>query len=204
LPFSVHEPASHPVSLYAASKRATELIAHSYAALFGVPVTGLRFFTVYGPWGRPDMALFLFARAILEGRPIDVFNNGHHQRDFTYVDDVVEGLVRVSDRVAAPDPNWNSKNPDPARSRFPYRLYNIGGSQPVPLMRYIELIESYLGRKAEKRMLPLQPGDVPDTCADVEDLVEDVGYKPVTPVEVGIRRFIDWFRSYYGNRTAAG
>jgi UDP-glucuronate 4-epimerase len=173
-------------------------MAHSYAALFHLPVTGLRFFTVYGPWGRPDMALFLFARAILEGRPIEVFNHGHHQRDFTYVDDIVEGIVRVTDRVAAPNPSWDGNNPDPASSLAPYRLYNIGSNRPVPLMRYIEVLEEYLGRKAEKVMRPLQPGDVPDTFADVDELVTDVGYKPATPVETGIRSFVAWFRDYYG------
>lgn len=200
MPFSVHEPASHPLSLYAASKRATELMAHSYAALFDMPVTGLRFFTVYGPWGRPDMALFLFARAILEGRPIEVFNHGHHQRDFTYVDDIVEGVVRVTDRIAAPNSKWDGNQPDPASSRVPYRIYNIGGARPVPLMRYIEVLEDCLGRKAEKIMLPLQLGDVPDTFASVDELISDVGYKPDTPVEVGIRNFVMWFREYYGYR----
>ena len=198
MPFSVHEAASHPLSLYAASKRATELMAHSYAALFDMPVTGLRFFTVYGPWGRPDMALFLFARAILEGRPIEVFNHGHHQRDFTYVDDIVEGVVRVTDRIAVPNPSWDGQQPDPASSRAPYRIYNIGGARPVPLMRYIEVLEECLGRKAEKIMLPLQLGDVPDTFADVDELVSDVGYKPDTPVETGVQNFVTWFREYYG------
>jgi UDP-glucuronate 4-epimerase len=198
MPFSVHEPASHPLSLYAATKRSTELMAHSYAALFKVPVTGLRFFTVYGPWGRPDMALFRFARAILEGQPIEVFNYGHHRRDFTYVDDVVEGIVRVVDHVAAPDPRWDSTQPDPASSSAPYRVYNIGNSRPVELLRYIEVLEECLGRKAQRVLLPLQPGDVPDTFADVEELMADVGYRPDTPVEVGVRRFADWFRHYYG------
>ena len=198
MPFSTHEPASHPLSLYAASKRATELMAHNYSALFGLPTTGLRFFTVYGPWGRPDMALFLFTRAILEGRPIEVFNNGHHKRDFTYVEDIVEGIVRASDRVAAPDPAWDSANPDPASSRHPYRLYNIGSNRPVELLRYIEVLEQCLGRKAEMRMQPLQPGDVPDTFADVDDLIADVGYKPDTPIEVGVRNFVDWYLEFYG------
>ena len=200
MPFSTHEPASHPLSLYAASKRATELMAHNYSALFGVPTTGLRFFTVYGPWGRPDMALFLFTRAILEGRPIEVFNNGHHKRDFTYVEDIVEGIVRASDRVAAPDPAWDSANPDPASSRHPYRLYNIGSNRPVELLRYIEVLEECLGRKAEKQMQPLQPGDVPDTFADVDDLIADVGYKPDTPIEVGVRNFVDWYLEFYGTK----
>ncbi len=198
MPFSVHEPASHPLSLYAASKRSNELMAHSYAALFNLPVTGLRFFTVYGPWGRPDMALFRFARAILEGHPIEVYNFGHHRRDFTYVDDIVEGIVRLSDHVATPNANWDGANPDPATSRAPYRVYNIGSSRPIELLRYIEVLEECLGRKAQKTMLPMQPGDVPDTFADVSDLVEDVGYAPKTTVEVGVRRFAEWFQQYYG------
>jgi UDP-glucuronate 4-epimerase len=196
-PYSVHEPASHPVSLYAASKRANELMAHSYSSLFKIPTTGLRFFTVYGPWGRPDMALFLFARAILEGRPIEVFNHGHHKRDFTYIDDIVEGVVRVLDRVAEPDPRWDSSHPDPAYSGAPYRLYNIGSNRPIDLLRYIEILEECLGRKAEKIMLPMQPGDVADTFADVRELEADIGYRPSTPVEVGLRRFTDWYRDYY-------
>ncbi len=200
MPFSTHEPASHPLSLYAASKRATELMAHNYSALFGLPTTGLRFFTVYGPWGRPDMALFLFTRNILEGKPIEVFNNGHHKRDFTYVEDIVEGVVRVIDRVATPDPKWDSTNPDPATSCHPYRLYNIGSNRPVELLRYIEVLEQCLGRKAEKVMLPLQPGDVPDTFADVDDLIADVGYKPDTPIETGVRNFVDWYLGFYGKK----
>jgi len=198
MPFSVHEPASHPLSLYAASKRATELMAHNYSALFKLPTTGLRFFTVYGPWGRPDMALFLFARAIIEGRPIEVFNHGHHTRDFTYVEDIVEGLVRVTDRVPGPDPAWNSANPDPASSSAPYRLYNIGSNRPIELLRYIEVLEDCLGRKAQRIMKPLQLGDVPDTFADVDELIADVGYKPNTPIEVGVRNFVEWFNGYYG------
>jgi UDP-glucuronate 4-epimerase len=197
MPFSVHEPASHPLSLYAASKRATELMAHNYSALFALPTTGLRFFTVYGPWGRPDMALFLFARAIIDGKPIEVFNNGNHKRDFTYVEDIVEGVVRATDRIATANPNWDSNNPDPATARFPYRLYNIGSNQPIELLRYIEVLEQCLGRKAEKLMKPLQLGDVPDTYADVDELISDVGYKPDTPIEVGVRNFVDWFREYY-------
>lgn len=197
LPYSVHEAASHPVSLYAATKRANELMAHSYSSLFGIPTTGLRFFTVYGPWGRPDMALFLFTRAILEGRPIEVFNHGHHKRDFTYIDDIVEGVVRVLDRPAEPDRSWDSDNPDPAASRAPYRLYNIGSNRPIDLMRYIEVLEGCLGRTVEKIMLPGQAGDVPETFADVSELVRDVGYKPPTPVEEGVRRFVDWYRGYY-------
>jgi UDP-glucuronate 4-epimerase len=197
MPFTVHEPASHPLSLYAASKRSTELMAHNYAAVFDLPVTGLRFFTVYGPWGRPDMALFLFARAIVDGKPIEVFNNGHHKRDFTYVEDIVEGVVRATDRVATANPAWDSNNPDPATARYPYRLYNIGSNSVVELMRYIEVLEDCLGRKAEKTMLPLQLGDVPDTYANVDELIADVGYKPNTPIEVGVRHFVDWFREYY-------
>jgi UDP-glucuronate 4-epimerase len=198
MPFTVHEPASHPLSLYAASKRSTELMAHTYSALFKIPTTGLRFFTVYGPWGRPDMALFLFARAIIEGRPIEVFNNGHHTRDFTYVEDIAEGVLRVTDRVAAPNPTWDSGNPDPASSSAPYRLYNIGSNRPIPLLRYIEVLEDCLGRKAQRIMKPLQLGDVPDTFANVDELIADVGYKPDTPVEVGVRNFVDWFKAYYG------
>jgi UDP-glucuronate 4-epimerase len=197
MPFTVHEPASHPLSLYAASKRSTELMAHNYAALFGIPVTGLRFFTVYGPWGRPDMALFLFARAIIDGKPIEVFNHGHHKRDFTYVEDIVEGVVRATDRIATANPAWDPNNPDPATARFPYRLYNIGSNQPIELLRYIEVLEQCLGRKAEKLMKPLQLGDVPDTYANVDELVADVGYKPDTPIETGVKNFVDWFREYY-------
>jgi UDP-glucuronate 4-epimerase len=199
MPFSVHEPAAHPLSLYAASKRATELMAHTYSALFKLPTTGLRFFTVYGPWGRPDMALSLFARAIIEGRPIELFNHGHHTRDFTYVEDVVEGVVRVTDRVPEADPDWNSANPDPASSSAPYRLYNIGSNRPIQLLRYIEVLEQCLGRKAERIMKPLQLGDVPDTFANVDELIADVGYKPDTPIEVGVRNFVEWFMGYYGH-----
>jgi UDP-glucuronate 4-epimerase len=198
MPFSEHNSADHPLSLYAASKRANELMAHTYSALFKLPTTGLRFFTVYGPWGRPDMALFLFTRNILEGKPIDVFNHGHHRRDFTYVDDIAEGVVRAAERIAQPDPHWDSNAPDPASSSAPFRLYNIGNNQPVQLLRYIEIIEECLGRKAQKNLLPLQPGDVPETYADIEDLVRDVGYRPATPVEVGVRHFVDWFCEYYG------
>ena len=198
MPFSEHEPASHPLSLYAASKRATELMAHNYSALFKLPTTGLRFFTVYGPWGRPDMALFLFARAIIEGRPIEVFNHGHHTRDFTYVEDIAEGVVRATDRIAPANPAWDSANPDPASSSAPYRIYNIGSNRPIQLLRYIEVLEDCLGRKAEQIMKPMQLGDVPDTFANVDELIADVGYKPDTPVEVGVRRFVDWFKDYYG------
>ncbi|HEX4266659.1 MAG TPA: NAD-dependent epimerase [Steroidobacteraceae bacterium] len=198
MPFSPHRIADHPLTIYAATKRSNELMAHTYSSLFDLPTTGLRFFTVYGPWGRPDMALFLFTRNILEGRPIDVFNNGHHRRDFTYVEDIAEGVARVCERVAQPSQAWDSGSPDPATSRAPFRLYNIGNNEPVELMRYIEVIEECLGRKAEKRFLPLQPGDVPETFADIEDLARDVGYRPATPVEVGVRRFVDWFCEYYG------
>lgn len=203
MPFSVHQNVDHPLSLYAATKKANELMAHTYASLYGLPVTGLRFFTVYGPWGRPDMALFQFTRNILAGRPIDVFNYGNHRRDFTYVEDIVEGVVRALDRVPAGDPAWNASAPDPATSRAPYRLYNIGNSRPVELMKYIEVLEQCLGRKAERNLLPLQPGDVPDTWADVEDLDRDVGYRPATPVEVGVARFVDWYLEYYRGRDAA-
>ena len=198
MPFSVHAIADHPLSLYAVTKRSNELMAHSYSALFRLPTTGLRFFTVYGPWGRPDMALFLFTRNILEGKPIDVFNHGHHRRDFTYVDDIAEGVVRACEHVAQPDPRWDSNAPDPATSSAPFRIYNIGNNQPVQLMRYIEVIEECLGRKAQKNMLPLQLGDVPETFADIADLVQDVGYRPATPIEVGVKNFVDWFCSYYG------
>ena len=198
MPFSEHRIADHPLSLYATTKRANELMAHNYSSLFRLPTTGLRFFTVYGPWGRPDMALFLFTRNILEGKPIDVFNDGHHRRDFTYVDDIAEGVVRATARIAQPDPNWNSKAPDPASSSAPFRLYNIGNSKPVELMRYIEVIEECLGRKAVKNFLPLQLGDVPETYANVDDLVRDVGYRPATPIEVGVGKFVEWFCEYYG------
>ena len=197
MPFSVHDNVDHPLSLYAASKKANELMAHTYSHLYDLPTTGLRFFTVYGPWGRPDMALFKFTRAILAGEPIDVFNYGHHRRDFTYVDDIVEGVIRVLDRVPEPNPDWRGDAPDSATSAAPYRLYNIGNNQPVELMRYIEVLEQCLGLAAEKNLLPLQPGDVPDTYADVEDLVREIDYKPSTSVEDGVARFVDWYRSYY-------
>ena len=200
MPFSVHNIADHPLSLYATTKRANELMAHNYSSLFKLPTTGLRFFTVYGPWGRPDMALFMFTRRILEGQPIDVFNNGNHKRDFTFVDDIAEGVVRASERVAQPDPKWSSNAPDPATSNAPFRIYNIGNSSPVPLMRYIEVLEECLGRKATKNFLPLQLGDVPETSADITDLERDVGYRPATPVEVGVRRFVDWYLEYYGHK----
>jgi UDP-glucuronate 4-epimerase len=198
MPFSVHKIADHPLSLYASTKRANELMAHNYSALFMLPTTGLRFFTVYGPWGRPDMALFMFTRNILEGKPIDVFNNGNHRRDFTYVEDIAEGVVRAAERIAQPDPRWDSNAPDPASSFAPFRIYNIGNNEPVELMRYIEVIEECLGRKAQKNFLPMQLGDVPDTFADIEDLVQEVGYRPATSVEVGVRKFVEWFCEYYG------
>ena len=197
LPFAVEDSVDHPVSLYAASKKANELMAHTYSHLFGLPTTGLRFFTVYGPWGRPDMALFLFTKKILAGEPIDVFNHGHHTRDFTYVDDIVEGVIRTLDRVPGPDPAYDPLAPPPASSLAPYRVYNIGNHQPVQLLRYIEVLEDCLGRKAEKRLLPMQPGDVPDTEADVEALRRDTGYSPATPIETGVRRFVEWYRAFY-------
>jgi len=197
LPFSVHEPAAHPLSLYGASKRATELMAHSYSALYGLPTTGLRFFTVYGPWGRPDMALFLFTRAILEGRPIEVFNNGRHQRDFTYVEDVAEGVIRATDHIATGNPSWDGAAPDPATSRAPFRLYNVGSHRPLELLRYIDVLEDCLGAKAVRVMKPLQAGDVPATCADVTELAEAIDYRPSTLVEVGVRKFVEWYREYY-------
>jgi UDP-glucuronate 4-epimerase len=200
MPFNVHQNVDHPLSLYAATKKSNELTAHSYASLYGLPVTGLRFFTVYGPFGRPDMALFKFTKNILAGEPIDVFNYGHHRRDFTYVDDIVSGVVGALDKAAAPNPNWDGDNPDPASSKAPYRIYNIGNQQPIELMRYIEVLENCLGRKAEKNLLPLQIGDVPDTWADVESLVEDVGYRPETPIEEGVRNFVDWYLLYYDIR----
>ena len=199
MPFSVHQNVDHPLSFYAATKKANELMAHTYSSLYGLPTTGLRFFTVYGPWGRPDMALFLFTRNILAGRPIDVFNNGHHRRDFTYIDDIVSGIVGALDRPAKANQAWNGDDPDPATSAAPYRLYNIGNNQPIELMRYIELIEQCLGKKAEKNFLPLQIGDVPATWANIDELSRDVGYQPTTPVEVGIGRFVRWYLEYYGS-----
>ncbi len=197
MPFSVHQNVDHPLALYGATKKATELMAHCYSSLYELPTTGLRFFTVYGPFGRPDMALFLFTRNILEGKPIDVFNYGNHRRDFTYIDDIVEGVIRTMDHTAAANPDWDAGKPDPGSSKAPYRLYNIGNQQPIELMRYIEVIEECLGKKAEKNLLPMQPGDVPDTFADTDDLVQDVGYQPDTPIEVGIRKFVDWYLDYY-------
>ncbi|HEY6006798.1 MAG TPA: NAD-dependent epimerase [Geobacteraceae bacterium] len=198
IPFSVHHNVDHPVSLYAATKKANELMAHTYSSLFGLPTTGLRFFTVYGPWGRPDMALFLFTRALLEGKAIDVYNHGRMQRDFTYIDDIVEGVVRVIDLVPAPNPHWSGDAPDPASSYAPYRLYNIGNSAPVELLRFIEVLEECLGKKAVKHFLPLQAGDVPATCAEVADLARDTGFSPTTTIEEGIPRFVEWYRGYYG------
>ncbi len=198
MPFSVHHNVDHPVSLYAASKKANELMAHAYSHLYGLPCTGLRFFTVYGPWGRPDMALFLFTQAILEGRPIRVFNHGRMQRDFTYIDDIIEGVVRVMGRRPAPNPAWRGDRPDPGSSYAPYRIYNIGNNRPVELERFIAVLEEVLGKKAVKEYLPLQAGDVPATYADVEDLAADVGFRPATPLETGIARFVSWYRSYYG------
>jgi len=198
MPFSVHDNVDHPVSLYAASKKANELMAHTYSHLYGLACTGLRFFTVYGPWGRPDMALFLFTDAILKGRPIQVFNHGRMQRDFTYIDDIVEGVVRVMGRLPAPNPAWSGDRPDPGSSYAPYKIYNIGNNQPVELNAFIATIESVLGRTAQKEFLGMQPGDVPATYADVDDLMADVGFKPATPIREGIERFVAWYKSYYG------
>jgi UDP-glucuronate 4-epimerase len=197
MPFSVHDNVDHPVSLYAASKKSNELMAHTYSHLFGLPTTGLRFFTVYGPWGRPDMALFMFTKNIIEGKPIDVFNYGKHQRDFTYIDDIVEGVIRTLDHVAQPNPDWSGANPDSATSKAPYRLYNIGSNNPCELSRYIELIEQSLGMKAEKNLLPMQPGDVLATYADVDALIQDVDYKPSTQLEEGVANFVAWYRDFY-------
>jgi UDP-glucuronate 4-epimerase len=197
MPFSVHHNVDHPVSLYAATKKANELMAHTYSSLYGIPTTGLRFFTVYGPWGRPDMALFLFTRAILEDRPIDVFNHGRMQRDFTFIDDIVEGVARVMDRVPEPNSTWSGERPDPGSSYAPYRIYNIGNNSPVELLTFIETIERCLGKTAKKNFLPLQAGDVPATYADVDDLMRDVGFKPATPIDEGIRKFVAWYREYY-------
>jgi UDP-glucuronate 4-epimerase len=197
LPFSVHHNVDHPISIHAATKKSNELMAHTYSHLFRIPTTGLRFFTVYGPWGRPDMALSIFTKAILAGEPIDVFNHGDMQRDFTYIDDIVTGVVRVIDRVPQPDPGWDAVKADPGTSSAPYKLYNIGNNNPARLMTLIEILEKALGRKAEKRMREMQPGDVPATYADVDDLARDVGFKPSTPLETGVQRFVDWYREYY-------
>lgn len=200
MPFSVHHNVDHPVSLYAASKKANELMAHTYSHLYGIPCTGLRFFTVYGPWGRPDMALFLFTKAILDGKPIQVFNHGRMQRDFTYIDDIVEGVVRVMGRLPEPNPAWSGDDPDPGTSYTRYKIYNIGNNRPVELTRFIEVIENALGKTARKEFLDLQPGDVPATYADIDDLIKDVDFKPVTPIEEGVGRFIKWYRDFYGFR----
>lgn len=198
MPYSVHQSVNHPLSLYAASKKSNELMAHVYSNLFQIPTTGLRFFTVYGPWGRPDMALFKFTRAILQGEPIKVFGYGQHKRDFTYIDDIVEGVIRVLDRPAPPDPAWDSRNPDPASSSAPWRVYNIGNNQPVVLLDYIAALEQAIGRKAEMELLPPQPGDLHDTFADVSELVQEFDYQPATPVTEGVQRFVDWYRGFYG------
>ncbi len=197
MPFSVHHNVDHPVSLYAASKKANELMAHTYSHLFQIPTTGLRFFTVYGPWGRPDMSPMLFAKKIIQGESIDVFNYGNHRRDFTYIDDIVEGVVRVLDKPALANASWNGERPDPSSSPAPYRVYNIGSNNPVALLRYIEILEECIGKKAVKNLLPMQPGDVPDTYADVDALIAEVGYKPSTPIELGIENFVRWYRDYY-------
>ena len=198
MPFSVHHNIDHPVSLYAASKKSNELMAHAYSHLYGLPCTGLRFFTVYGPWGRPDMALFLFTRAILENQPIQIFNHGKMQRDFTYIDDIIEGVFRVVGKLPEPNPGWSGNHPDPGTSYAPYKIYNIGNNNPVKLMAFVAAIEDALGLTAQKAFLDLQPGDVPATYADVDDLIQDVGFKPSTPLKTGIQRFVDWYREYYG------
>jgi len=197
MPFSVHHNVDHPVSLYAATKKANELMAHTYASLYGLPCTGLRFFTVYGPWGRPDMAYFLFTRHILEGRSIDVYNHGNMRRDFTYIDDIIEGVRRIMNQIPEANPHWNKAAPDPGTSFAPYRIYNIGNNRPVMLTDFIETLEKALGKKVKKHMLPLQPGDVPETCANVDDLVRDVGFRPATDIKTGIGRFVEWYRTYY-------
>jgi UDP-glucuronate 4-epimerase len=204
MPFAVHDNVDHPVSLYAATKKANELMAHCYSHLYRIPTTGLRFFTVYGPWGRPDMALFLFTKAILDGKEIEVFNHGKMQRDFTYIDDIVEGVIRVTDTTATPNADWSGDTPDPATSRAPYRLYNIGNNSPVQLGRMIEVLETALGRTARKRLVDIQPGDVPATYADVDALVRDVGFRPATSIEDGVHQFVDWYFRYYGVERLAG
>lgn len=198
IPFSVHHNVDHPVSLYAATKKSNELMAHTYSSLYKLPCTGIRFFTVYGPLGRPDMALFLFTRAILENKPIDVYNHGKMKRDFTYIDDIVEGVVRLTDKVPEPNPAWSGEDPDSATSYAPYRLYNIGNNNPVELTKFISVLENCLGKKARKNLLPMQPGDVPETFADVNDLAEDLGFMPATPIEEGIKKFVEWYWEYYG------
>ncbi len=202
MPFSVHHNVDHPVSLYAATKKANELMAHAYASLYGLPCTGLRFFTVYGPWGRPDMAYFLFTKAICEDKAIEVFNYGKMRRDFTYIDDIIEGVLKVMEKIPAPDPLWNGQNPDSATSYAPYKLYNMGNNNPAELLAFIETLESCLGRKAQKNLLPIQPGDVPATYADVDDLIRDVGFKPSTPLEEGIGKFVGWYETYYSGKKA--
>jgi len=197
MPFSVHQNVDHPISLYGATKKANELMAHSYSYLFGIPTTGLRFFTVYGPWGRPDMALFLFTKAILENRPIDIYNFGNMERDFTYIDDIIESVIRVMKKIPDPNPQWNSENPDPATSAAPFKLYNIGNNNPVKLLKLIAVLEEYLGKKAKKNFLPIQPGDVPATFADVESLIKDVDFKPTTPIEEGVKNFVRWYQRYF-------
>jgi UDP-glucuronate 4-epimerase len=197
MPFSEQQNVDHPLTLYAATKKSNELMAHSYSSLYGLPTTGLRFFTVYGPWGRPDMALFLFTKNILAGTPIDVFNGGHHQRDFTYIDDIVQGVLGAVDRVAMPDAGWDSADPDPATSSAPYKIYNIGNQRPVALLRYIEVLEQCLGQRAQKNLLPMQPGDLPNTWADVDALARDVGYRPSTDLESGVKQFVEWYLGYY-------
>ncbi|MDG2376707.1 MAG: NAD-dependent epimerase/dehydratase family protein, partial [Woeseiaceae bacterium] len=197
MPFSVHHNVDHPLALYGATKKSNELMAHSYSNLYELPTTGLRFFTVYGPWGRPDMALSLFTKNIIEGKPVDVFNYGKHRRDFTYIDDIVEGVIRTMDHTAQANADWDATSPDPGTSRAPYRIYNIGNQAPVELMRYIEVIEGCLGKKADTRLLPMQAGDVPDTWADTRALEEDVGYRPSTPIEAGVRKFVEWYLDFY-------
>jgi UDP-glucuronate 4-epimerase len=197
MPFSVHQNVDHPLSVYAATKKSNELLAHAYSHLFRLPTTGLRFFTVYGPWGRPDMALFIFTRAILAGKPIQIFNHGHMERDFTYIDDIVDGVFRLTDKMPQPDESWNGDAPDPGRSTAPYRLYNIGNSQPVPLMQLISVLENCLGVEAKKEFLPMQPGDVPATYADIDDLAQEVGFQPRTGIETGVAKFVAWYKEYY-------
>ena len=197
MPFSVHHNVDHPISLYAATKKSNELMAHTYSALYNIPTTGLRFFTVYGPWGRPDMALFSFTRAILDDRPIDVYNNGNMKRDFTYIDDIIEGIVRVMERAPRPCDGWDRENPDPGTSYAPYKLYNIGNNEPVNLLHFIEVLENCLGKKARKNMLPIQPGDVPETYADIDNLIRDVGFRPSTPLAHGVKKFVEWYKGYY-------
>lgn len=203
LPFSTHQNVDHPLSLYGATKKANELMAHSYSHLYGLPTTGLRFFTVYGPWGRPDMALFIFTKNILAGKPVPIFNNGKHSRDFTYIDDIVEGVVRAVDRIPQPDEQWSGKHPDPATSLAPYRVYNIGNNKPVELMKFVELLEKHLGRKAIRKYLPMQPGDVPSTWADVDALEAQMGYRPVTSIDVGVGNFVNWYKEYYAHEAIA-